>query len=66
VAISVLGRAATASMVAEANRTLIRSAGEIEAASQAVEVIEAMGMMPNLLRRWQVLQDRYLMIVSRS
>jgi ATP-binding cassette subfamily C protein len=66
VAISVLGRAATASMVAEANQALIRSAGEIDAASQAVEVIEAMGMMPNLIRRWHALQDRYLMIVSRS
>jgi ATP-binding cassette, subfamily C, bacterial len=66
VAVSMLGRVATASMVAEANQALIRSAGEIEAASQAVEVIEAMGMMPNLIRRWQVLQDRYLMIVSRS
>jgi ATP-binding cassette, subfamily C, bacterial len=66
VAISVLGRAATASMVTEANHALIRSAGEIDSASQSVEVIEAMGMMPNLIRRWQVLQDRYLMIVSRS
>jgi ATP-binding cassette subfamily C protein len=66
VAISVLGRAATASMVAEANQALIRSAGEIDAASQAVEVIEAMGMMPNLIRRWHALQDRSLMIVSRS
>ena len=66
VAVSLLGRAATASMVAEANQALIRSAGEIDAASQSVEVIEAMGMMPNLIRRWQVLQDRYLMIVSRS
>ena len=66
VAVSMLGRAATASMVAEANQALIRSAGEIDAASQSVEVIEAMGMMPNLIRRWQVLQDRYLMIVSRS
>jgi ATP-binding cassette subfamily C protein len=66
VAVSLLGRAATASMVAEANKSLIRSAGEIDAASQSVEVIEAMGMMPNLIRRWQVLQDRYLMIVSRS
>jgi ATP-binding cassette subfamily C protein len=66
VAVSMLGRAATASMVAEANQALIRSAGEIEAASQSVEIIEAMGMMPNLIRRWQVLQDRYLMIVSRS
>ena len=66
VAVSLLGRVATASMVAEANQALIRSAGEIEAASQSVEVIEAMGMMPNLIRRWQVLQDRYLMIVSRS
>jgi ATP-binding cassette subfamily C protein len=66
VVVSLLGRVATSSMVAEANKSLIRSAGEIDAASQAVEVIEAMGMMPNLVHRWQALQDRYLMVVSRS
>jgi ATP-binding cassette, subfamily C, bacterial len=60
VGISALGRIATAPAVAEANGILLRSAAEIDAASQGAEVIEAMGMMPNLTRRWQGLQQRYL------
>ncbi|WP_448206921.1 type I secretion system permease/ATPase [Azospirillum sp. sgz302134] len=64
VGLSLLGRVMTSSAVAQANRALYRNTVEIEAASQSVEAIEAMGMMGGLRRRWQDANDDYLHLIN--
>ncbi|NUB16688.1 hypothetical protein GAY28_31990, partial [Azospirillum brasilense] len=66
VGVSLLGRMLTMPGAAEANRALCRHGAEVEAASHGVEAVAAMGMMGNLRRRWQAVQDAHLRLVNRT
>lgn len=66
VAVSLLGRMLTMPGAAEANRALCRHGADVEAASHSVEAVAAMGMMGNLRRRWQAVQDDHLRLVNES
>ncbi|UKJ73178.1 type I secretion system permease/ATPase [Azospirillum brasilense] len=66
VGVSLLGRMLTMPGAAEANRALCRHGAEVEAASHGVEAVAAMGMMGNLRRRWQAVEDDHLRLVNRT
>ncbi|MGR0185681.1 type I secretion system permease/ATPase [Azospirillum aestuarii] len=66
VGVSLLGRMLTMPGAAEANRALCRHGAEVEAASHGVEAVAAMGMMGNLRRRWQAVQDDHLRLVNQT
>ncbi|WP_454017974.1 type I secretion system permease/ATPase [Azospirillum sp. Marseille-Q6669] len=66
VGVSLLGRMLTMPGAAEANRALCRHGAEVEAASHGVEAVAAMGMMGNLRRRWQAIEDDHLRLVNQT
>jgi ATP-binding cassette subfamily C protein len=63
-AMSVIGDLATRRPLAEASDAAAESFGEVGGAVRNAEVIEAMGMLPAVGRRWQGAQDRMLRLLD--
>jgi len=63
-AMSVIGDLATRRPLAEASDAAAESFGEVGGAVRNAEVIEAMGMLPAVGRRWQHAQDRMLRLLD--
>ncbi|HYD66544.1 type I secretion system permease/ATPase [Azospirillum sp.] len=66
VAIGVLNEIVTHRPITEANNAAIRSYNQFGAALQNAEVIEAMGLMGRIARRWQASHDRTLAAIARG
>ena len=56
----------TAPALAEANTASSSTARFVNSAMQNAEVVNAMGMLPSLLRRWSVLNDRVMVLQTHA
>ncbi|MBI4183885.1 MAG: type I secretion system permease/ATPase [Proteobacteria bacterium] len=65
-ALAVANEAATRRLVKDSGAVAVRSLKQAEAAVRNADVVEAMGMMPNLLRRWQAQNAESLALQARA
>ena len=65
-AIALINEIATRKLLALSSNASIRALGQAETAVRNADVIEAMGMMPNLIRRWDRLNDEMLSLQARA
>ncbi len=65
-AVTVVSGYLTGPALAEANTASRNTARLVDSAMQNTEVINAMGMLPSLLRRWSSMNDRVMILQTRA
>lgn len=65
-AMGVLNEVVTRSLLLQSGATSINALRHAEAAARNANVVEAMGMMPNLIRRWQERNGQALQLQARA